>query len=75
MVRARRIQPHGELLAIDRVDPVEVLRDGARLVALQGADEMPFELEMGKRRDFFNGFLHVALSESRLTGAGGVFDI
>src|SRR5690606_34110908 len=36
-------QPAGDLLAVDRMDPVEVLGDRARLVGLDRADEVPLE--------------------------------
>src|SRR5690606_21857726 len=36
-------QPAGDFLAVDRMDPVEVLGDRARLVGLDRADEVPLE--------------------------------
>src|SRR5690606_40018829 len=37
-------EPLRDLRTIDRVDPLKILRDGARLVRLEVADEMPGEV-------------------------------
>jgi hypothetical protein len=48
---ARLGQPLSDLQPVDAMHPGEMLGDGAGLVALQGADEMPFEPEAGQRLD------------------------
>src|SRR5690606_31420895 len=69
MFRALRRKTLGDLETVYRVDPGEVLRHLACLVALQGADEMPFEIEIGQRLDLGHAFLHVVLAEGALAAA------
>lgn len=59
-----------DLQPVDRMHPVEALGDGARLVRLQRADEMPLELgaQVGERADLVDRFLHVVLAECALAG-------
>jgi hypothetical protein len=45
-----------------------MLGDRPGLVALQRADEMPFEIEAGKRRDLRHSFLHIVFAEGALPG-------
>ena len=52
--------------AVDRVDPLEVLRDVARLVALQLTDEMPGERQVGEPGDLCDAFLHIVLAKIML---------
>jgi hypothetical protein len=72
--RALRGQAFGNLQTVDRMHPVEAFGDRARLVALQRADEMPFQLAAGKSRTLVDAFLHVVLAEGALAGVGGLND-
>ena len=72
---ARRRQPLRDLLAVDRLHPGKAARRGARLVALQGADQMPFDSgQPGQRVDLGLGLLDVVLSEGPLPERVGVLD-
>src|SRR5690606_5192058 len=49
VVRSLLVQAYRDALAVDRVHPGKVLRDGARLVRLQLAGEMPDQIQIGER--------------------------
>jgi hypothetical protein len=53
----------GDARAIHAVHPVEPLRDVARLVALQVADEVPGRAEVLEGCDLGQRFLHIAFAE------------
>jgi hypothetical protein len=80
-VRALGRQALGDLQAIDAVYPVELFGHGARLVALQGADEMPADwvgarAQAGQRVDLGDAFLHVVFAEEALPcGMCGAYGI
>ena len=74
MQTACGVEPHRDLRALDAVDPAKAIRDLRRFIALDRSDEMPLG-RSAYLRDFFNGFLNVALAESRLARFNGVFDI
>ena len=68
-----------DLQAIDRVHPVEALRDRARLVALERSDEVPDEVALVERGELGERLLEVVFAEVALPGrvrvtvlAGGV---
>src|SRR5262245_26051901 len=71
----RLVQTLGDPRALDPVYPLEMLRDGTGLVALDRADEVPLEqeafrgrpVEGGELRDFFHTLLRLVLSERALT--------
>jgi hypothetical protein len=66
--RALLRQTLGDLQPVDRVDPVEALRDRARLVALDRRDEMPDEGEVPQPLHLCQGFLHLVFAEVALSG-------
>src|SRR5690606_14866564 len=68
VVRSLLVQAYRDALAVDRVHPGKVLRDGARLVRLQLAGEMPDQIQIGERGHLRNRFLQVVLAEIDLTG-------
>ena len=55
--RALLAQTLGDPEPIDRMHPVEVLGDQARLVALDGADAMPLQRQVPQGMDLLYGFL------------------
>ena len=59
----------GDLVAVDRLDHIEKENRVMRLVGLQGADEMEFEIGMARfqRRPFFQRLLDPVLAEHTLT--------
>ena len=69
VVRPLLAEAHGDALAIERVDPVEMLGDGARLVRLQLTDEVPGQLQVGERCELRQRFLQVVLAEIPLAAA------
>ena len=73
MMRSDLCQPLGDFLARHAVNPLEIGRDGAGLVTLYRADEMPFEREVAQFRDFFHGFQGIVLPECPLTGGVRLF--
>ncbi len=54
-----------------RVDPVKMLGDQARLVALDRANAMPLQGQMAQCRDLFHGFLNVVFAKGSLSGRMG----
>ena len=60
----------GDALAIERVDPVKVLGDGARLVRLQLADEVPRQRQVGELGELRQRFLQVVFAEIALAQLG-----
>jgi twitching motility protein PilT len=64
-------QPQGHLFPVDAMHPMEMFGDGACLVALHGADEMPFESQIGECRDLGQGFLNIAFAKTELSGGVG----
>ena len=62
------------LQAVDRLGPLEVFRDLARLVALDRPDEMPLNRSVRRRladtSDLVHGFLNVVLAKVALAAAG-----
>ena len=68
----RRGERAGDLLAVHRLHPVEALGGELRLVALQGTDQVPFDVrEAGQRFDLRDRLLHVILAEAALSGRPG----
>ena len=61
--RALRREAFGDLQAVHRVHPVEVLGDGLGLVRLDGADEMPGQWQVGEFLLLGQGLLQVVLAE------------
>jgi twitching motility protein PilT len=61
-------QAPGQRFAIQAVQPMEMLGDDAGLVALQGADEVPFQGQVGQGFDLGQGFLRVTFAEQPLPG-------
>ena len=59
-------QTFSDLRAIHAVNPVEILGDRARFVALNRPDEMPLQIGVLQRRYFFKGFFHIILAECML---------
>ena len=59
------------LQAVDAVDPGKMATYIGALVALQAADEMPFDIFVGKRADLGQGILQVIFAECSLAGAEG----
>ncbi len=74
-------QPLGDLQPVDAVHPVEVLGHRARLVALQGPDEVPGDrfgavAQVGQGAGLGGAFLHVVLAEQALPGGmGGAYGV
>jgi hypothetical protein len=62
-VRALIVQPDGEPLAIERVHPVEMLRDGARLVRLELSGEVPRESVRGELLELRQRLLQVVFAK------------
>jgi len=54
--------------------PIEALGDEARLVALQGPDQVPHYGLPRERIHFLEGFLHVVFAECVLACRQGFFD-
>ena len=71
---ARDRQAFGHLESLDAVYPVEMFGYRPGLVALQRPDEMPFQIERGKRRDLANPFLGIVFAESSLAGRHRLVD-
>ena len=67
-------QPLGDAQAIDAVHPVEAFGDGTGLVGLDGADEMPTQLQIREAVHFGKGFLQIIFAEIRDAGGGGEAD-
>ena len=68
-------QARCDAVAIDRMHPVEVFGDLARLVPLQLADEMPDEAgHVGQGCDLVASFLNVVFTEIDLAGGRGIPD-
>ena len=67
-------QALGDLQAVDAVHPGEVFRDRAGLVALDGADEVPDDIEVCQRIHLRESLLEIALPEVPLTGSMGGAD-
>src|SRR4029078_11385552 len=63
-------ETHGDALAIERVYPVKVLSDDARLVGLELADVMPGQRQVAELVELRQRFLHVVLAEVLLTELG-----
>ncbi len=64
-------QTLGDFLPLHAMDPGEAFRDGAGLVALHGADEMPFQGQVGEGIQLAQGFLEITLAEGgKPTGMG-----
>ena len=63
VVRSLVVQASQKLVPINAVDPGEVLRYGTGFVRLQGADEMPDEIEVRTGLDFDQGLLQIVLAE------------
>ena len=61
-----RTQALGDLQPIHGMHPVKTLGNGTGLVALQGADEMPYQRHSGGGIALFQGFLQVILAEFAL---------
>jgi hypothetical protein len=59
-------QALGDLQAVDGVGPVEVLGDQAGLVALDRADAVPLQRQVGQQRHLLHRLLDVVLPERRL---------
>ena len=66
-------QTLGDLQPVDGMHPVELLGDQLRLVRLQRADEMPFDLaaQISQFSDLRDRFLHVVFAERALAGVEG----
>ena len=58
----------GDFCAIDAVHPGEVFGYLARFIALQRADEMPFQGQIAQCGHFCQRFLHITFAEFRLSG-------
>ena len=71
---SRLVQALGDLFALDPVHPLEVLGDGACLVALDRADEVPRQRQTGELRDFFHAFLRLVLAKCALPAGVGLRD-
>ena len=69
VVRALLVEAHGDALAIERVHPVKVLGDGARLVGLQLSGEVPGQRQVGERCELRQRFLQVVFAEIPLAAA------
>src|SRR5690606_7806105 len=61
-------QALGDLQAVHRVHPGEVLGDGPGLVRLDGPDEVPDQVQVGQLGLLGQGFLQVVLAEVALAG-------
>ena len=64
--RALLGKPFGDFQTIDRMHPGKRFSHGTRLVALQGADKMPFQPKPRQFRRFADAFLYVIFSEASL---------
>ncbi len=65
-MRPLLVQAKGDALPVQRVDPVEMLRDGAGLVALELAGEVPGELQILQFLLLGQRFLQVILTKIAL---------
>lgn len=65
-------QPFRNLESVYRMHPIEIEGDISSLVALNGTDEVPFNIPARflryEFRDFFHAFLHITLAEGTLSG-------
>ena len=68
-------KPLGDLESVDRVNPLESFCDKARLIALQGADEVPFQIRKGCFTNLVYTFLHIVLAKRLLTGARSLLNV
>ena len=64
-------QPPGDAESVDAVHPIEAFGDGAGLVGLNAADEMPAQLEVGEPIHLGQGLLKVVFTEIRDARRGG----
>ncbi len=64
-------QPPRHAEAIHALHPVEALGDGASLVGLDAADEVPVKLQVGKLVHFDLRLLQIVFAEIRDAGGGG----
>ena len=71
-------KPSGDPFTIHGMYPVEMFGNGASLVALYRADEMPFQLQirpiLSDRQNLANRFLFIILAEGELSCFGGLED-
>jgi hypothetical protein len=74
VMRTLLIQACSNLQSIDRVHPAEALGDGAGLVRLNTAYEVPLDGESGESVHLVERLLHVALAEMALSGAKRSFN-
>ena len=68
------IEPAQQLQAVDRVDPVEGGRRGARLVGLKMADQVPADSQPARTLDLAERLLDAVLAEVDETGVGRRLD-
>jgi hypothetical protein len=72
VLRALLGQALRDLQPIDRVRPVEVLRHHPRLVALDRADAVPGQGQVGQQRLLLHGLLDVVFAERSLARCMGL---
>ncbi len=70
MVRSLLGKPFRNLEPVDGMHPLEGFGHRVRLVALQGADEVPLEVRPSDLADLVRAFLHVVFTKSLLPGPG-----
>jgi len=63
-------QTHGDALAIERVQPLKMLRDDPRLVGLELADVVPGQRQVAELGELRQRFLQVVLAEVLLAELG-----
>lgn len=69
------VQTPGDLETVDTVHPVEALGDGAGFVGLDGANEMPVDVEIRQRFLLGQRLLQVVLTERFLSCIPGFADL